>query len=277
MSEPILKTQIKPDGEGLVKCIQKAGTPERVYNIELFLDYQVQNVLIQKYDLCKYLNSNDPYYEYRKEINLNRFLGYDYVIAGPENASLKSAHVLTKDTAQLENEKGRSFIDNLHAPIKSWEDFERFSWPDFSNVTTKKLEWLEKNLPDDMIVIGGLTAHSLEWLSWLMGYETLCLALYEQPDLVNAVYRKIFELNEFIVNTMLEFNRVRIVWGSDDLGFKTGPLLPPDSLRKYVFPIHKHCAKLAHDTDRLYILHSCGKLEMIMDDLINDVQIDAKH
>jgi uroporphyrinogen decarboxylase len=277
MTRDLLGTAVKPDGEGLLKCMRREGTPQRAHCIELFLDGEIQNRIVQQFGLAKELDSSDPYFDYKKRITLQRFLGYDYVMAGVENIDISFVVNAAKDTAGLEREGGRGFVDNAHAPIKSWKEFEKYPWPDLANATTKQLEWLEKNLPDDMIVIGGLAAHALEWLSWLMGYETLCYALYEQPDLVKAVHDKIFEINDFIVKTLLQFDRVRIIWGSDDLGFRTGPLLPPDSLRQYVLPIHKHCAKLTHDAGRLYILHSCGKLELIMGDLIDDVKIDAKH
>ena len=46
------------------------------------------------------------------------------------------------------------------------------------------------NLPDDMCVIGsGGFAHFAEYLTWLMGYETLCYALYDQRDLVHGHQR----------------------------------------------------------------------------------------
>jgi len=35
--------------------------------------------------------------------------------------------------------------------------------------------------------------------------------------------------------------------------------------------------EIAHRSNRPYLLHSCGKLDEIMPDLINDVKIDAKH
>ena len=57
------------------------------------------------------------------------------------------------------------------------------------------LEWFEKNLPEDMCVIGsGGFAHFAEFLNWLMGYETLCYALYDQRDLVT--------FDAFFENTM---------------------------------------------------------------------------
>jgi uroporphyrinogen decarboxylase len=34
---------------------------------------------------------------------------------------------------------------------------------------------------------------------------------------------------------------------------------------------------MTHEAGRLYLLHTCGKLDLIMDDLVNTVGIDAKH
>jgi len=34
---------------------------------------------------------------------------------------------------------------------------------------------------------------------------------------------------------------------------------------------------MCHAAGRPYYLHSCGKVDALMDDLINDVKIDAKH
>jgi len=48
-------------------------------------------------------------------------------------------------------------------------------------------------------------------------------------------------------------------------------------LRKYVLPWHKRFAAIAHERNMPYLLHSCGNLEKIMQDLILDVGIDAKH
>ena len=63
----------------------------------------------------------------------------------------------------------------------------------------------------------------------------------------------------------------------DDMGYKTATIFAPKFLNEYVLPWHKKIAQLAHDHGLVYILHSCGNLESIMEDLIEDVKIDAKH
>ena len=63
----------------------------------------------------------------------------------------------------------------------------------------------------------------------------------------------------------------------DDLGFKTSTFLKPDDLRRLVLPIYKQMAEIAHAQDKPFILHSCGNLAELYEDLIEDCQIDAKH
>jgi uroporphyrinogen decarboxylase len=48
-------------------------------------------------------------------------------------------------------------------------------------------------------------------------------------------------------------------------------------MREFVLPGHKMLAEMTHAAGRPYLLHSCGNLASIMDDLVDDVRIDAKH
>ena len=74
-----------------------------------------------------------------------------------------------------------------------------------------------------------------------------------------------------------QFDRVETMWGSDDMGFRSGTLISPADMREFVLPGHKEAAEGVHNAGRLYHLHSCGNLDAIMPDLIDDVKIDAKH
>ena len=51
----------------------------------------------------------------------------------------------------------------------------------------------------------------------------------------------------------------------------------PEVLRRYVFPYQRRITKIAHSNGKPILLHSCGNLEVIADDLIGEVGIDAKH
>jgi uroporphyrinogen decarboxylase len=76
---------------------------------------------------------------------------------------------------------------------------------------------------------------------------------------------------------MAERDDVGAIVISDDMGFKTQTLIAPDDLREFILPRHKKLADIAHECGKPCILHSCGNLETIMDDIISTVGIDAKH
>ena len=274
----LFSKKIEPDWDSFINCINRKSTPNRVHNIELFLDIEIQNAVCKNFNLLDNLNSSDPYFHEKKQIQIQRFLGYDYVTAGLENMDFLLAFSTTDDTAENAHKDGRSYIDESKGPITNWEEFEKYPWPDPEKASTRMLEWYNKNLPDDMCIIaGGCFGHIAEHLCWLMGYETLCYALFDNRDLVKAVYDKLMEIYIPAIKLTLQFDRIKAVWGSDDMGFKTGTLISPDDLREFVLPSHKIIAEFSHKHGKPYLLHSCGNLTDIMDELINDVKIDAKH
>jgi uroporphyrinogen decarboxylase len=270
---------VRPDWEALRDCILRRGTPRRVHVIELFLDGEVQAALSSRFGLLDGLAPADPFFAEKRTVCLQRFLGYDYVRQGVEGLAMPLQRTLVADTpGALTRATGRAFVDESRGPITCWEDFERYPWPQVSQLSTRALEWYEKNLPDDMCVIGsGGFAHFAEYLTWLLGYETLCYALVDQRPLVKAIADRLLEINVALIQRLLQFPRVKIIWGSDDMGFRGGTLLHPADLREFVLPAHRRMAAMAHAAGRPYLLHSCGNLAQIMDDLIADVRIDAKH
>ena len=278
MSEVFSRIGVKPDWEGFLSCIMRQGPPDRVYHIELFLDQEVQDAVCERFDLLQGVDPDVPFFSEERKLRVQRFLGYDYVRQGIDCMEMPLHRLGADDNAALLREGGRSFINEGKGPITSLEEFEQYPWPDPDALTTRSLEWYEKNLPDDMCVIGsGGFAHFAEYLTWLMGYETLCYALYDQRDLVRAIADRLESLYVAMLERILEFERVKLIWGSDDMGFKTGTLISPSDLREFVLPGHRVMAEMAHAAGRPYLLHSCGQLEAIMEDLIGDVRIDGKH
>ena len=269
---------ITPDWVGLLRCIERKGAPDRVYFIELLLDEEIQQAICERFGLLEGLDPGDPYFSQQRQVILQRFLGYDYVRMGLDDLDMPLRRRSVEDMASLGRENGRSYIDEHKGPISNWDEFEAYLWPDPESASTHSLEWYEVNLPEDMCIIGSHGfAHFAEHLTWLMGYETLCYSLYDQRDLVAAISERLLEMNRIILKRMLEFDGVKLIWGADDMGFRTGTLISPDDLCEFVLPGHRLMAQMSHEAGRPYLLHSCGNLSAIMEDLIGDVGIDAKH
>ena len=267
------------DWEGLIANIRRAGTPRRVHHIELYQDAEIQEAIAERYGLAQGLDAGDPWFAHRKYVEVQRFCGFDYARVPLVDVEMPLHKQAIDDTADLRRGGGREYQDEHTGPIMSWEDFERYPWPDPRAVsTTRELEWYQENLPDDMCIIAsGGFAHFAELLTWLMGYETLCYSLFDQRDLVQAIAGRLTEIYRVGLERILEFDRVRAVWGSDDMGYRTGPLISPADLRELVLPGHQLMARMSHEAGRPYLLHCCGNIELIMEDLIEDVKIDARH
>ena len=197
-----LKRPFVGDPQGLCDNILRRGTPRRVYSIELFHDWEVRLAIAERFDLHPRLHRDDPDFARRNLIAVQRFCAMDYVRVGLVDQAWPLVRHATPDTASLARPQGRSFQDGSRGPIMSWADFARYPWPDPSAPSaTRELEWYQAHLPDDMCIVGsGGFGHFCEYLTWLMGYETFCLALYDQPDLVH-------EMLDFIVDFCLKLWR----------------------------------------------------------------------
>jgi uroporphyrinogen decarboxylase len=269
---------IKPDWKGLLNSITRLDEPKRVHNIELFLDPEVQQAVCDRYGVGADLDPADPHYAKKRLIAVHAYLGYDFLRCGAENIDMPMVYHQADDTAELARDGGRAYLDENVGPITTWEEFEKYPWPSPDQVVATSLEWYDKNLPEGMCILaGGGFGHFCEHITWLMGYTTFCEALYEKRDLIKAIFDRVLAINIKAAELMVQFDCVKALWGSDDMGYKGGPLMSPDDLREFVFPGHRFMANIAHRAGRPYLLHSCGNLALVMDDLIDNVGIDAKH
>lgn len=269
---------IAPDCEGFLQCLMRRRTPERVHAFELLMDAEVYDAIFTRFGLNTHPDASDPAYGHAKCLAVRRFLGYDFATYCVEGLDFPLNCKTVEDTACLPRKGGRIFVDEHRGPVTSWEEFERYRWPEVDHCSRQGLDWYAAHLPDGMCLAGwGGFGNVCEMLAWLMGYETLCVALCEQRDLVAAIARRLEDIALEVVDILLTYDCVRFILVSDDMGFRYGPLIRPDDLREFVLPVHKRVARKAHAAGRPYVLHSCGKIACILEDLINDVRIDAKH
>jgi len=169
----------------------------------------------------------------------------------------------------------RTWVEEGGGIIKSWEDFERIDW---SNVRADWgiLDRATRYLPDGMkLTIGTSLFEAI--LERFLGYEDLFILSVDNPSLVAKLFetwgRKVYDAYEAAIG----HPSVGAIFHADDLGYKTGTMLSPAFLREHVFPWFRKYAELAHGHGKTYWYHCCGNVFEVMDDLIDDVRIDAFH
>lgn len=194
-------------------------------------------------------------------------MGYDNVpLEIPLNCPLPSGH------------GGISEESEAKVVFRSIEDYEKYPWPDESApIDFAPFEIVSKLLPPGVKIVGGVCAGPYEWASSMLGTVGMAYALLDQPELVGLVFERLGRLHLSGVKQIASMDGVGALRQGDDLGFKTSTFLSPTHLRDYVFPIYSRMVNAAHAAGKPFILHSCGNLANVYDDLIDTCEIDAKH
>jgi len=252
----------KPDIENLYKVLRRME-PGRPTLFEFFMNHPLYERLAGR----KLTHTGNPGLDWlHLLVDAFAAAGYDF--------SLATGCDMYFETGKKHKESTISLNDGF--VITDWKSFEEYKWPVPEDYDYSRLSDIKAFMPEGMklMVCGPLGV--LENTVALMGYENLCLMLYEEPDLVKAVTGKIGDILYRYYEISLSYDTVGILMVADDWGFKSSTLISPEHLREYIFPWHKKLVDLAHSHGIPAILHSCGYLEDIMDDVIN-LGYDGKH
>lgn len=278
-----LQMPVEPDFDAFRDCILRKGTPKRVHYLELYEDKEIKDAIVERYGLCAKLNPGDPAYAWKREIEIQQFLGYDSVsgaleplLCFPEAAHQIEAPITADTTEAGGQSKGQRQWANEHdGIIRNWADFEAYQWPDPADLDLSPLDWAEKHLSPNMKLY--MPVYALyEFVAWAFGYENMCYKLYDEPDLVDAVAQKVGEMRLKHARIVCDYDCVGMLFGGDDMGFKTSLLVPKKFYLQKTFPWYKKINDYAHSKGKLCVLHSCGRIESIMNELIDDLGFDGR-
>ena len=204
---------------------------------------------------------------WRCKINAFRNAGYDYTTLYANDYSFKSNDIHRKSSLSA----NEGFV------IHDRQSFEAYEWEDTRDYDEGRAEKLAKFLPDGMKFIAYGPGGVLENMIKLIGFDNLCYMTIDDPELVGLIAdnigQRLYECYEQVINC----DSIGAIISNDDWGFNTQTMLSTADMRKYVFPWHKKIAALAHSAGKPVILHSCGNLAKVWDDIIFDIKMDGKH
>jgi len=267
-------TKPNPDITRFAQVIRGEIIPEKPIFAELFLDEGMVKLIGEAFLGMSWtapaadLETRKKYWDFK--IRVYHAMGYDYLwVFG---APVFPAKPRTRGGG------GRDWAETEEGPIQSFEDFHNYPWPKLTDEMLWDYYYVSENLPDGM---GMFVANGDGFLeaaaNILIGYESMSLMLYDEPELVKAVIDQAGEIILDACSKMIRVPKSAGVFIGDDMGFATSMLFAPDFYRTHTLPWHKKLANAVHEADQLYLLHSCGKIDEIMPDLIHDVKIDGKH
>ncbi|MDR1531687.1 MAG: hypothetical protein LBS62_05815 [Clostridiales bacterium] len=255
----------KPCIENFYKLLNNQR-PERPTLFELFLNYPLYTRLAERELPAR---SEDPDLEYLKlVVEAYTAAGYDYSTCQGSSFAFSTK----------QDNHGKSTISlNEGFVITDEASFEAYPWPDAESYDYSRLDNIRAFLPDGMKLMAMGPNGVLENVIALTGYDNLCIMLFEEPELAKAIFDKTGSALLRYYEIVAQYESVGLIMANDDWGFKTQTFLSPTHMREYVFPWHKKIVETAHANNKPALLHSCGNLTMVMDDIIDKVGFDGKH
>jgi len=245
--------------EERIMRVLRREEPDRVPHFEWLIDRQVREVLLPG---CK--DTND--FAVR--------MGHDAVLGDVKwkkervgsNRWLSEWGYVTQDTAE---EHGIE----VESPIKTMADFERYTPPD--PLLPERYVAIEK-LVDEFAGDKAVIVHLNDVFSlprYLMGMESLLMAVAIEPELVRALVDLSVEVNLKMAKEVAA-RGVKIVYTGDDYAYTKGPLMSPRHFRELFYPGLKRVMGGFKELGLMVIKHSDGDLRPILD-MILDSGIDC--
>ncbi len=294
----------RPDFEELSNVLLGKKKPDKVHNVEMLIDEEIKKAVVEDFFGEKNLaptvtfggseqgisedtdfNANKEASEkyYRQLISFYYRMGYS-VIADYEFLvnfqAFNTVGRIGRDPKTSEFARdARHWAQEGRGLVRNADDFENFPWKKVNELVEMygdHLDFLSRSLPDGMkiAVVGSVLEQVMEWL---LGYEGVLYNVYDDPGFIGTVFEQVGGIIYRLYEISTSFDKVGVIWHGDDLGFKTGTILSPDHLRRWVFPWFKKYAELAHKNNKPIWFHACGKKIEVMDDFINDIGFDAIH
>ena len=228
-------------------------------------------------------NSEPVLFEFFMNPKLNMHLAGDEICAIQDEMSWHRIciHAFANAGYDYVTMNGSAYPDDGkgYAPISCMDDLEGYHWPDPDSFDYSVLDKSGAMLPEGMKIV----SHQYDGI-WEMaqkrladGYAGAAMLMLDDPELCKIVFDEIGSRYLRYYEIISANEHVGACLCNDDWGFKTQTMINPDFYREYVFPWYKKIVEVCHKNDKPVILHSCGKIDIVMDDIISDMKFDAKH
>ncbi len=207
-------------------------------------------------------------------VNFSKMVGYDYVTASAIVPIRRTGANLKNDpnyeeTVRLWQEEHKGLIMNR-------EDYDAYTWPSTDSVNIMAIDLLAGMMAPEIKVLCFVMG-IFEDLRVLMSFEQMAYKSIDEPELLGEILEHLTVLCEAAVEKAAVHPACGAIFYADDLGHTNSTIVSPKFMRKWVFPLQKRIADACHKHGKPFILHCCGQVDAIMDDLIETVGIDARH
>ena len=263
--ETFLDSPRTPDFTNLLRVLRREA-PSRPTLFEFIVSGRAVRELLTAH--LTY-DEGDPLVREKRLIDAYRAAGYDFACVRGRSFGFRSDRHKDKDKSSLSLNDGHVITDRA--------SFEAYTWAEPEDADYTWLDALGAYLPDGMKLLVPGPDGVFETVLSLVGHDNLCYLLYDDPGLVREIFDAVGSRYLRYYERCVTHSAVGAMMADDDWGFKTQTFLSADDMRKYVIPWHRRIAAAVHRAGKPVTLHSCGNIEGIIGDVIDDIGHDGWH
>ena len=166
-------------------------------------------------------------------------------------------------------------FETIHSPnehilddITQWRDVIKFpdlETMDWAGGSRQDLSHVDR---DNKLVCMFTLTGSFNLLEAVMGTCEAMIAMYEEPDEVNALFTAYTDFKIKVIDKYAEYYKPDIYVNGDDVATSTGLFFAPEVYRKLIWPHEKRLAQAALAKGMIVEHHVCGKVDDIIPDII---------
>ncbi len=162
------------------------------------------------------------------------------------------------------------FLDFTVTTPEAWEQAKARMTPQRDRVNW---QYLEENYPkwraEGRWVEAGFWFGFDVTHSWMVGTETLLVAMMEEPEWVKDMFNHYLDMSIAQFDMMWDAGyRFDAIHWYDDMGYKHTPFFSPRMYRELLQPYHKRACEWAHAKGIYTHLHSCGFIQPLLEDVL---------
>jgi uroporphyrinogen-III decarboxylase len=175
---------------------------------------------------------------------------------------------------------GIGYGQPLSHPLASatLDQVEAYPWPNPDWMDVSRIRAEAASHQGRYAILGGEWSPFWHDLIDLLGMENLCLKMYEEPEVVDAILRHMVDFYAEVSRRTFEAasREIDIFFIGNDFGSQTGPLLGVELFERFILPHLKRLIDLGHDYGLRVQLHCCGGFAPLIPALIA-AGLDALH
>lgn len=178
---------------------------------------------------------------------------------------------------KYKDEQGNLHIVN-DGRINDWPDLEAIIKPDWEHDFKPRRDVIRRYVKvaraNNLGVIWCVGAFFQCSYFFLCNFNEFLLKFYTDREFVAAMFDMCLDYYMEITRIAIE-EGVDVLFFADDIAFKSGPFVEPESFKELWLPRARKLLQLGRDAGLPLMFHSCGNLTGIMDGLIMELGLDV--